>query len=248
MNRRLERDLLAYADGSLPARRRARVERALAASPALRADLAAQRHTLDALAPTAHAPAPAGLRSRLPERLPARPRRGAAALGAGLAAAAAAVALVLALSSGPAAPSVAQAARLALRAPEAAITGSPRTGALPGVRAAGLAFPDWSGRFGLAGTAVRQDRLSGRDATTVYYAGGGERIAYTILSGPPLPAGAALVPGGPAGVQALRVAGLTVVTWQRDGHTCVLAAHGVSVRRLAELAGWSDPPANWRAS
>jgi hypothetical protein len=236
MNRRLERDLLAHADGSLPSRRRARVERALAASPELRADLAAQRRTLDALAPIAHASAPAGLRTRLPERVPDRSRRGTAALGAGLtAAAAAAVALVFALSSGPAAPSVAQAARLALRAPEAAITGSTRTGALPGVRAAGLAFPDWSGRFGLAGTAVRQDRLSGADATTVYYAGGGERIAYTILS------------GAPAGVQALRVAGLTVVTWQRDGHTCVLAAHGVSARRLAELSGWSDPPANWQA-
>ncbi len=250
MNRRLQRDLLAFADGSLAPRRRARVERALAASAELRAELAAQRQALDALRPIAHATAPSALRARLPEPTPDRPRRFGATYGAALvsAAAAAAAALIFVLSAGPGAPSVAQAARLALRAPEAAITGSAHGGALPGVQAAGLPFPDWSGRFGLAGTAVRYDQLSGRDATTVYYAGGGERIAYTILSGPTLPLGAASTPRAPAGVQVLRVAGLTVVTWQRGGHTCVLAARAVSPQRLAELADWSNPPANWQAT
>jgi hypothetical protein len=32
--------------------------------------------------------------------------------------------------------------------------------------------------------------------------------------------------------------GATIVTWLRDGHTCILAAKGVDARVLLKLAAW----------
>jgi hypothetical protein len=102
-------------------------------------------------------------------------------------------------------------------------------------------FPNW-GRDGWQATGQRVDRLSGHSATTVYYQGHGERIAYTILSAPPLatPRAQVLAVGG-LQLRELRLGGRTVVTWRRAGHTCVLSGVRVAALRLAQLAGSVGP-------
>src|SRR5438067_7120754 len=112
-----ERDLAALADGSLAPARRARVERAVAASPELQAELDDQRVAVAAVRDLASERATAALRARValagPARRPAR-RIGALAL-AGSAAVAAAAVLTL---GGPATtPTAANAAVLGTRPP-----------------------------------------------------------------------------------------------------------------------------------
>ena len=85
---------------------------------------------------------------------------------------------------------------------------------------------------------MRRDTVDGRDATTVFYEKGGERIAYVIVAGDGLP-----VPSGEPtnrnGVRlhALPVDDLVAVTWQRLGHTCILVG-SVSRDELFTLASW----------
>ena len=76
-----ERELAGLADGSLPASKRVRVERAVAASPELQGIVAAQRRALVAIDDAATERAPAALRARLEllrgpsgNRAPAKPR------------------------------------------------------------------------------------------------------------------------------------------------------------------------------
>jgi hypothetical protein len=38
--------------------------------------------------------------------------------------------------------------------------------------------------------------------------------------------------------------GASVVTWQRDGHLCVLSGHSVSSATLLRLASWSERDAS----
>ncbi len=241
-----ERELAALADGSLPARRRVQVERAVADSPELQAIVSAQRRALAAIDHTAQERAPAALRARL--ELMREPRRGAPArrairlLPAGaLAAAAIVLVLVLTLGGGLSTPTVAQAAALTRR-PATATAPAARSGSvtLAGLKAAGLPFPYWSDRFGFRATGVRHDRLDGRAATTVFYSRGRERIAYTIVSGRPLPVGAPASGAARNGVwvRALRADRLRVVTWLRGRHSCVLAGRNVSFTTLTSLASW----------
>src|SRR5437763_15215591 len=72
-----ERDLAALADGSLAPERRARVERAVAASTALQAQLRDERYALDAVRAVESERAPAALRARVALARPVRrrPRR-----------------------------------------------------------------------------------------------------------------------------------------------------------------------------
>jgi hypothetical protein len=244
-----ERDLLALADGSLPASRRVRVERAVAQSPELQAILAAQRRALSAIDDAASERAPVALRARLellrePERRPTKTRRltfPRLLPAGGLAAAAAAAGVVLAVSGGVEAPTVAQAALLANRAP---VAGAPPESAhsptLKGVSAAGLPFPYWQDYAGLRATGVRRDRIDGRQATTVFYSRGSQRVAYTIVSGGPLAAGASTRSTAEYGVKVrtLTAHGMRVATWLRRGHTCVLAAGDVPASILVRLASW----------
>ncbi len=242
-----ERDLLALADGSLPASRRVKVERAVADSPELQAVLAAQHRALSAVDAAASERAPVALRARLellrePEH--PRPRRqirfwpGLVPAGA---LAAAAVAVFLAVSGGVASPTVAQAAVLATRVPTAGAPAQQRNGpTLAGVNGAGLAFPYWQDWFGFRAVGVRHDEFDGRQATTVYYRRGAARVAYTILSGRPLPFGAKSSGTSQNGVAVwtLTAHGLRVATWERHGHTCVLSGSGVGDSVLVQLAAW----------
>jgi hypothetical protein len=106
----------------------------------------------------------------------------------------------------------------------------------------GIAFPLWDDRFSLQATGARDDKLAGRRALTVGYAGaGGERVGYTIVDTPPLdvPGAASRTTRGGTEFAVWRKAGANVVTWRRAGHTCVLASRNMSAERLLELAAWT---------
>ena len=237
-------DLARLADGTLPTARRAEVDARVAASPALAAAFERQGVALGALRRTATTGAPARLRAhverrRAPRR--ARPRRG---LLGGVAAAAGAAALALALvlpgalSGGP---SLAEAAALGLRPPTLpapqAVAGTPQL-----LRAAvdGVPFPNYRAKFGWAPTGARRDEPSGRHATTVFYEKGGRKIAYTIVGGDALdrPGGLRAQTRGGVTYRTYRDHGRTVVTWQRNGHTCVLSARAARPAELLALADW----------
>jgi hypothetical protein len=241
-NKPTERDLAALADGSLAPGRRARVERAVADSPDRQADLRDQRTALAAVRAASAEAAPAALRARVAlARTARRPRRrfGALALAGG---AAVAAAVILTLGGGPTdTPSVADAAVLAARPPVAGIAKAGRGAAtLSRPIGSGLRFPDWEERFGWKAVGLRQDRLGGRAATTVFYRQQGAVVAYTIVGGRPLPAGSPtqrLVRAGTA-LRSLTVHGRHVVTWLRRGHTCVLSSTGTTNGALLRLAAW----------
>jgi anti-sigma factor RsiW len=243
-----ERDLAALADGSLPASRRVRVERAVAESPELQAIIAAQRRALAAINEAAGEQAPAALRARLELlREPHRRRRVARPtlpqilpVGA-LAAAAVVAALVVTLGGGVSAPTVAQAAVLATRPAVApAPAQQSHTPILSGLRAAGLPFPYWADRFGFRAVGLRRDRFDGRPAVTVFYKSGNQRVAYSIVSGAPLRFGAPTHGATRNGtvVWTLDAHGMRVASWLRRGHSCVLASRNVPSSLLISLASW----------
>jgi hypothetical protein len=167
-------------------------------------------------------------------------------LGALAGAAGLAVALVLALgsSSGPAAPpTVLRASALGLRpATLAAPDENPRAHGQLAISAAGIPYPYWDRRFGWHTAGVRTDRLGGRAITTVFYAtSSARRIGYSIVDGRALAIPSGSQPEVWHGVRfdVLHPAGTTtVVTWRRDGHTCILVGSRVSARTLLTLANW----------
>ncbi len=173
-------------------------------------------------------------RSRRPSSL--RPRL--AAGGALVAAAAAVVAIVLG-SGEQSAPTVLQAARVALApATLPAPAESSRDQDKLDASVEGLAYPYWGGRRGWPAAGARRDQLGGRSITTVFYAtSSGSRIGYTIIAGPPLTepsAGAVLVRRGTR-FRVLHSGKASVVTWREAGHTCILAARGVPARAMLRL-------------
>src|SRR5215207_1893983 len=97
-------------------------------------------------------------------------------------------------------------------------------------RVGNLAFPDWQKKFGWRAVGRRDDTLSGRPVTTVFYRNPeGARLGYTVVSGDPLG-------GNPPGHRVTRKAKAynvararkrTLVTWTQQGHTCALVAPSV---------------------
>jgi hypothetical protein len=238
-------DLCALADGTLPAERRPVIEAWVAASPELQEVVDRQRRSLAATRAAASEPAPASLRTavaaQVGERRRDHPRRLVPRLALGGAAAAVAtVALVVTLSGGPAAPTVADAAELATRPPS-----GPAPTRLEGSRTElaadveGVRFPDFRRAYGWRPAGVREDTVDGRDATVVYYRKGERRIAYVIVSGsglPPPSTGGETVRRG-VEYRTLQAEGQPAVTWERLGRTCVLTG-AASTAELLTLAGW----------
>jgi hypothetical protein len=226
-------ELAALADGTLTGERRAELQARVDASPELQALLARQQRALAVVRTLDAERAPLALR----ERIEAQRERAAPALrwrrfslALGLAVVAAAV--VLALPAG--APSVEEAAALSARSPERSA---------PATEAEGLAYPDWSEKFGWAASGTRDDELDGRDATTVFYDKEGKRIGYTILSGGYVepPGDAKSAERGGTTLRYFEGDGRTIVTWEREGRTCVLSGEGVEAEVLLDLAGWKPP-------
>jgi hypothetical protein len=162
--------------------------------------------------------------------------------GAIAAAAAVALALILVLPGAfSGGPSVADAAALAEKPPTQAAPGAvPGTPQLLDAEVDDVPFPNYAAKFGWKPAGARQDDPSGRGATTVYYEKGGRTIAYTIVSGDALdpPSNARSTTRGGVEFRALRDDGRTVVTWERNGHTCVLSGSGVRLAELLMLADW----------
>jgi hypothetical protein len=241
-------DLARLADGTLPANRRAEVEARVAASEQLSRMVERQGVAIHALRATADTGAPVRLRAEVDRRRAGRAagrdrRTGKLALSGALAAVSAAVIAVVlvlpgALSGGP---SVAAAAALAERPPDEP---APRTAsAAPALLRAevdDVPFPNYAEKFGYEPVGTRDDEPSGRDATTVHYAKGPRRVAYTIVSGDALeePADARTTTRGGVEYRTFRDDGRTVVTWERDGHTCVLSSTEAPSAELLALADW----------
>jgi hypothetical protein len=239
-------DLARLADGTLPARRRAELEARVAASPHLRAGLEAQRRAV-ALVRGAGGEAPAGLRARLQDARRAaapRARRWRIGLGAGLAAAATGTALALVLTlpgDVPGGPTVVQAAQVASRPPQGP---APRhLSADPSrlnVAVDGIAFPNWDYRLHWPAVGRRTDLIHGRRVTTVYYRRGPRVVGYAIIAGKRVPPPVATSPviQGHTVYRHFRAGNRTVVTWVRDGHTCVLTGADTPVDVMVRLAAW----------
>ena len=241
-----EADLAALADDRLDPARRAQVEARLAADPDLAAaferQLAARSAISYAVADTS---APLALRERLArlEEQRARPRRRRPAFSLGrwlapAAAAAAAVAIAVTLIV-PSGLTVEATLAAADRPPVARVMSDPQEPALLRDEVDGVRFPNFAAKFGWRPVGSRTDEIDGRRTRTVFYRRGGETVAYTIVSGDALeePDGEPVVREGVA-LRTFDEDGRTVVTWRRNGRTCVMSARGVDSSTLLELASW----------
>ena len=212
------------------------------------AELAARGEALIATA-VADVRAPLSLRERIEHErtrtAPARRRR-RTLLGLSFAGAAAAVLLAVALvvpGGTPGAPTVVEAAELGTKPPEEAAPGvDPANPALLTAARDGVEFPDWQAEFKWTAEGLRTDEVEGRDATTVFYANPkGVAVAYTIVGGEALdaPEGAPERTVGGITFRVVRDGGRQVVTWEREGRTCVVSAPAAfDTAKLLEVAAW----------
>ena len=199
-------------------------------------------------AAVAETTAPLALRERIEAdraraAKPARSRRLRALLPAGGLVAAAVVAVVLVVGGGSGAPSVLATAALATGGPVLpAPAEDTSNGAVLKASMQGVPFPYWGGSFRWEAVGARDDKIKDRDAKTVYYDNPkGARAAYTILGGHTIdaPSGAYEKTVNGVKLSITQDKGRRIVTWTRDGHTCVLSAPvAVPEGKLLELAAW----------
>jgi hypothetical protein len=141
--------------------------------------------------------------------------------------------------AGPTGPTLEDAAAFNARPPAGPAPAA--EGKLLAAEQDGVAFPEWGAKFGWEATGTRRGKVDGREATTVYYEKEGKTLAYTIVGGDAL--------DGPDGGTTVTAEGTPVdlfrtdddrpaATWEREGHTCLLAGSGVPDAKLSELAGW----------
>ena len=238
------RELARLADGSLQGRARTRSSRR--SQPprrsVQRSSVSAPRWAPCAVSSSRHR---SGLRARIQSQaggtspLVRRPRL---AFGGALAAAAVAavlLALVL-LPSGAGGPTVVQAAQLSRLPATASVQVAPSNPKLLAASVEGVPFPNWTKEFGWrqagSGPTGSTVAIPGPSSTSTH----GKRLAYTIISGDGI--------GPPSGARASNVNGVSlhstsdqgrrIVTWWRDGRTCVLSGSGVSDAELLKLASW----------
>jgi len=233
--------LARLADGNATDAERAQLEAAVARSPELAAALAAQRRALALVAALdVEAPAELHARVRALAQPPVRrqPHRRVAARTA-LVAALAVVILVAALARSQSQPDVHSVLGLTLSAatqPAPAVNA--RDHATLDVAVNRTVFPNWRSR-GWHTTGARLDNLDGHVVETVYYtAEGYERVGYSIVGGAALRVGGWQRTITQRGVRywVIDSRGASVLTWRRDGHTCVLASRRVPVQALLALA------------
>jgi anti-sigma factor RsiW len=260
-NARVLADLSALADGTIDPAREPSVRELIASSSELRERYDRERRAIAALHATRAERAPERLRERIEAQRRAAERRprlrvgpasrlagtaGARVWGGAAAVALAAVvlALILALPNGaPGGPSVSQAASLALRGP--AMPAPPPDPKHPAAKllrnVEDVYFPNWEG-LGWRAAGMRNDRLAGHAAITVYYQWRGKQIAYTIVGAPALrrPGTSTATVNGTV-LQSFTSGKRSVVTWRRAGHTCVLSGIGVPGGELSKLAAWTAP-------
>jgi hypothetical protein len=155
---------------------------------------------------------------------------------------AALVVAVVLVAGGGGAPSVLATASLAARGPVLPPPAEDEANeALLKSSIEGVPFPYW-GKLKWESSGARDDKIEGRDARTVYYDNAkGVRAAYTILGGDAIDPPSDAAKRTDKGVQLYVVEdkGRRVVTWERNGHTCVLSAPlAISEQKLLDLAAW----------
>lgn len=226
MRRRDQALLVQLADGVLSGQERARAE----AIPDARLIVQRQRRVARALG--------AGL-PPVPVREPARPAVLPRLALAGALAAVLVLLWVLVPSSGRSATEqAADIAKLPATQPAPAASGSVLRAEVDGVR-----FPEWGREFGWHETGLRRDEIDGRRTATVFYEHMGHRLAYTIVSGPPLPrpTDARVIDRDGLEISVYRDAGHgghDVAVFERGGRTCVVAGHVLELNTLLKLAAW----------
>lgn len=243
---RLMADLAAAADSTLPPARQAAVEAMAERDAGLAAALDEQRRAMTLIrGAAAEVRAPLALRERLEADRARHARAGRSRrrwFSVALAGAAVAAVLLAVVLAGPGGPTLQEAAAFGAQpatgpAPESA----PSQPKLLSAAQDGVRFPEWAAKFGWRATGTRSGEIEGRAATTVYYEKEGNTLAYTIVGGDALdgPGDAKTVTAEGTQVELFRTGdGRPAATWERDGHTCVLAGAGVPDAKLAELAGW----------
>jgi hypothetical protein len=182
---------------------------------------------------------PPGLHARV-ARAPRR--RPVPLLGPAIAAATAVVLVVAVVLVQPSTDSVTTtAARLVLRpapdpapAPDRAHPGQLRR------TFEGVTYPDWTAEFGWRPAGARRDRVADRPTDTVYYRHTHHRIAYTVISGPPVdpPAGAERVNVDGVELHRFKDGVNDVVMFERGGRTCILSGEVHDPATLLKLAPW----------
>jgi hypothetical protein len=244
-----EAELARLADGSLPETRQTELQAELRRSPALTSALAEQQRAVSLLR-AIDTPAPDSLRQwlesqteeRQTDERPAKRRRGwamprfAFPAALGVAAAAIAAAVVIAVGGGSSSPTLGQAAHAALAA--STMPAPNESGAMTlDVSAGGIPFPYWEHTVGWNAIGARSDSIGGRHAVTVFYEAGGRRVGYTIVTGPPVQVkGGVTVTAHGTPYTFMRTGSARLITWVRNGHTCVIAGHGVTYKTLLGLA------------
>ena len=226
MRRRDQALLVQLADGVLSGQERARAE----AIPDAGLVVQRQRRVARALG--------AGLQP-VPVREPVRPAVLPRLAFAGALAAVLVLLWVLVPSSGRSATEqAADIAKLPATQPAPEATGSVLRAEVDGVR-----FPEWGREFGWHETGLRRDEIDGRRTATVFYEHMGHRLAYTIISGPPLPrpTDARVIERDGLEISVYRDAGHgghDVAVFERGGRTCVVAGHVLELNTLLKLAAW----------
>jgi hypothetical protein len=234
-------ELSALADGTLPADRKASVDALLASSPEIRQYYERERRLVERLhAARTTDRAPLALRERIESdraragRTRARRWRPAAWPAAGLGGALAALAAVLLIgSSSSVPPMVAATAKLAERGAVAgAPSATPSNPAELTTNVVGLHFPATLGREApLHVVGVRTDRFAGRQVVTVYYAGHGKSVAYSIMAPPPVHQPATWERNS-SPYYTFTLGGRHVLVWQYKHHTCVLSSRQITSEGL----------------
>jgi anti-sigma factor RsiW len=235
-------ELCALADGTLPAERRAEVQARVDASAELQELVERQRRAVAAAQALDAEPVPASLQAAVEARLKTRPPRRRLVPRLAAAGALVAVAAIVAsvLIGGPSGPSVAEAAQFAAQP----ASGPPppaadESGTALAADVEGVVFPDFARAYGWRAAGIRRGQIDGREAITVFYEKDGRRIAYAIVGGPGLDRPDEAQETVREGVlfQTVTVGGRLVVTWRRDGLTCVLVGDA-SREELLALANW----------
>jgi hypothetical protein len=172
-----------------------------------------------------------------------RPRLRPVAVAAGVAVVMV-IALVVALAvGGPGGSRVVQAAELSLLpSTEPPPTTNKQRPALLERSFAGVTFPAWSEEFRWRPDGARTDELDGRPTTTVYYTHTHHRIGYTVISGRPIdpPEDAETLNARGLELHRFRLGFQDVVTFERNGRTCVLSGDVHNPDTLVKLASWKS--------